>query len=172
MAFRRMSFVHRQGLLREGWVTEYCPARPAPNLREAVPHQRRRDRADSIPAGTRLGADHGTLSRVQAEPRASSERFVSTGEHSRCGVDFLSWGHLWRDRIQNWQRRFVGWRSKRPSRRARLRNYICESSDQKERLKLLPESIAIEQVHRYLAKHRRFTQNPRKRRTDGARLCN
>jgi hypothetical protein len=56
------------------------------HLCEAVPHKRRRDRADSIPTRPCLGADYGTLPRLQAEPRASSERPIPTREHSPSGA--------------------------------------------------------------------------------------
>ena len=46
------------------------------DLCEAVPRPRWRAGADSVLARACIGADHGTLSRLQTESRASSERSV------------------------------------------------------------------------------------------------
>jgi len=63
------------------------------DLREAMPYQRWRDRADSIPAGSSISADYRALPRMQAEHRASGERPVPAGEHNRCDASELLVGH-------------------------------------------------------------------------------
>ena len=68
--------VRSQDLLRESRAGASCTARLMANLCEALPHQRRRVGADSIPAGARIRADHRTLSRLQTESRSSGKRFV------------------------------------------------------------------------------------------------
>jgi len=53
---------------------EHIAPHDLPDLREAVPRPRWGARADSVFARARIGADHRTLSRLQTEPRPSSER--------------------------------------------------------------------------------------------------
>src|SRR5450432_1211192 len=62
--------VRGEELLRESGPGTYRASRFAENLCEAVPQQRRRVGADSVPAGPRIGADNGTLSRLQTESRS------------------------------------------------------------------------------------------------------
>lgn len=65
---------------------QHIAPRSTKDLREAVSHERRRDRADSVPAGPCFCSDHGTLPRLQAESRTPGKRPVPTGEHRRCQV--------------------------------------------------------------------------------------
>src|SRR5262249_30612896 len=95
--------VRRQRLLREGGVAAYRAARFAPDLRETVPHERRRNRADSVPAGPCICADRRALSRMQAEPRASGERPVPAGKRNRRDASELlprNGGRQWKSELQ------------------------------------------------------------------------
>ncbi len=59
---------------------EHIAPHDLPNLREAMPHERWRTGADSVLAGPCIRADHGTLSRLQAESRTSGKRSVCPRE--------------------------------------------------------------------------------------------
>jgi len=63
--------VRGPGLLRTSGVRAHSSARPAANVREAMPRQRWGARADSVLAGTCVCVNYRTLSWLQAEPRAS-----------------------------------------------------------------------------------------------------
>lgn len=52
---------------------EHIAPHDLPNLRKVVPHQRRRNLANTIAAGPRFRADDGTIPRLQAEPGTSGE---------------------------------------------------------------------------------------------------
>jgi hypothetical protein len=68
--------VRGQGLLRASRVGAHRAPRPAANLREALPQQRRGVGADSVPARARLCADDRALPRLQAKSRTAGERPV------------------------------------------------------------------------------------------------